>query len=135
MARPTKRRRICELPRTSEFIPSGKECGAAVELTVDEYETIRLIDRLGYSQEECARQMNVARTTIQAIYDAARGKLAEAIVEGKRLVISGGAYDVCPNAHKCCGKDCARRRCGDKRCENGELTCRRERGECGKTDK
>lgn len=129
MARPPKRRRICELPTTSEFIPAGAENGEAVELTVDEYEAIRLIDRLGYSQEECARQMNVARTTVQAIYDSARGKLAEALVEGRRLVISGGAYDVCPNARNCCGKDCARRKCGGKRCENGELTCRRERCE------
>lgn len=129
MARPTKRRRICALPQTSEFIPASRERGAAVELTVDEYETIRLIDRLGYSQEECAQQMNVARTTVQAIYDSARGKLAEALVEGRRLVIGGGAYDVCPNARNCCGKDCARRKCGGKRCENGELACRRERCE------
>ena len=64
MARPIKRRRICALPRTSEFIPNGAENGAAVELTVDEYEAIRLIDRLGYSQEECSQQMNVARTTV-----------------------------------------------------------------------
>lgn len=132
MARPTKRRRICALPRTSEFIPTGVAGGAAVELTVDEYESIRLIDRLGYSQEECAGQMNVARTTVQAIYDSARSKLAEALVEGKRLVIGGGAYDICPNAQKCCGKDCARRKCGGKRCENGELSCRRERCECEK---
>lgn len=132
MARPIKRRRICALPRTSEFIPNGAENGAAVELTVDEYEAIRLIDRLGYSQEECSQQMNVARTTVQAIYDSARGKLAEALVEGKRLVIGGGAYDVCPNSRSCCGKDCARRKCGGKRCENGELSCRRDRCDCGK---
>lgn len=132
MARPIKRRRICALPRTSEFIPAGAENSAAVELTLDEYEAIRLIDSLGYSQEDCARQMNVARTTVQAIYDSARSKLATALVEGRRLVISGGAYDVCPNARSCCGKDCARRKCGGKRCENGELTCRRDRCDCGK---
>ena len=29
-------------------------------MTVDEYETLRLIDLEGFTQEECARQMNVA---------------------------------------------------------------------------
>ena len=36
--------------------------------------------------------MNVARTTVTAIYDSARKKLAAALVEGKRIVISGGNY-------------------------------------------
>ncbi len=36
--------------------------------------------------------MNVARTTVTAIYDAARKKLAQALVEGRRIVISGGNY-------------------------------------------
>jgi predicted DNA-binding protein (UPF0251 family) len=36
-------------------------------MTVEEYETIRLIDLLGYMQEQCADQMHVARTTVQRI--------------------------------------------------------------------
>ena len=35
-------------------------------MTIDEYEAIRLIDLEGL-QEECAKQMNVARTTVQRI--------------------------------------------------------------------
>lgn len=123
MARPLKRRRVCEMPETAEFVPTGGAYSETVEMTVDEYEAMRLIDLLGYSQEECAVQMNVARTTVQAIYDMARRKLADAIVGGKRLVIIGGAYDLCPGAHRCCGKNCSRHKCGGKRCENGEMIC------------
>ena len=71
MARPRKLRRVCAMPHTCEFRPCGRQAGT-VELTVDEYETIRLIDLLGLTQEACARQMDVARTTVQAIYDSAR---------------------------------------------------------------
>ena len=66
---------------------------------MDEYEAVRLIDLLGLTQEECAAQMNVARTTVQAIYDSAREKLARMLAEGRpwqsrghlRPVRSGGA--------------------------------------------
>lgn len=120
MARPFKRRRICALPRTSEFSPCGEAAAQTVELSLEEYEAIRLIDSLGLNQSECALQMNVARTTVQSIYDSARKKLADAIVNGKRLAIRGGSYDLCGNAEGCCGANCA-----GKRCQNGELHCAR----------
>ena len=61
-------------------------------MSLDEFETIRLIDYQGKTQEQCAAEMNVARTTVTAIYDSARKKLAAALVEGRRIVISGGNY-------------------------------------------
>lgn len=45
---------------------------------IDEYEVIRLIDWVGLTQEECAAQINVARTTVTGIYNSARHKLADA---------------------------------------------------------
>ena len=76
-------------------------------MTVDEYETIRLIDRLGYNQAECAKQMNVARTTVQGIYNTARNKIAESLIDGKVLLISGGEYQICDEFGKRCqGKGC-----------------------------
>ena len=55
MPRPRKCRQVCCLPRHDAFAPVG--CGQtaqAVVITVDEYETIRLIDYEGLSQEACA---------------------------------------------------------------------------------
>lgn len=126
MARPVKRRRVCGLPRVAEFGP--RPCGDAERLTlaVDEYEVIRLVDLLGFTQEECAAQMNVARTTVQAIYDGARRKLADALVNGKVLSVSGGCYEVCPRAQGCCGKSCGDRACRRARC--GGSPC----GGCGR---
>jgi len=106
MSRPTKRRMICRFPQTLEFIPAkdgdGKE---PVILTVDEFETIRLIDREGLSQEQCSQRMQVARTTVQKIYDLARKKVADALVEGRPLKIEGGEYRLCNGMNQFCGLD------------------------------
>ncbi len=37
--------------------------------------------------------MNVSRTTVTAIYDSARKKIADALVHGKRLLIAGGCCE------------------------------------------
>ena len=129
MARPVKRRRVCGLPPVGAFRPEGGPGGPVIEVTVDEYEAVRLIDLLGLTQEECAAQMNVARTTVQAIYDSAREKLARMLAEGRPLAVQGGTYDLCGQAEHCCGRRCRRRGGGGGRCENGRLTCREE-GRC-----
>ena len=92
MPRPKKCRRICALPRCSSFGPLEGAADGRVEMAVEEYEAIRLIDLLGCTQEECAAQMGVARSTVQQVYDTARRRLAQALVEGRRLHISGGDY-------------------------------------------
>jgi len=92
-----------------------------VTMTVDEFETIRLIDYLNFTQEECALQMNVARTTVQGIYDRARKKLAVALVDGVLLTISGGEYRLYGgdwNCEACCRGACSRHRNGRITTEN-----------------
>jgi ATP-binding cassette subfamily B protein IrtB len=111
MPRPRKRRRVCTLPRCTSFGPESRQHGDPVKMTVDEYETIRLIDLEGLTQEQCADQMEVARTTAQAIYASARKKLAECIVNGLTLVIGGGEYRVCEHRDGRCGRGCRHRHC------------------------
>jgi predicted DNA-binding protein (UPF0251 family) len=107
-----KWRRVCSLPESNRFGPLGvPNVGRELVLmTVDEYETIRLIDLEGFTQEECAEQMKVARTTVQGIYGKARRKLAEALVDGKVLIIEGGQYRLCDDEGEGCGRGCRRRR-------------------------
>ena len=114
MARPMKRRKVCSLPRNNRFGPlnSPTDKKNHVIMTVDEYETIRLIDLEGFTQEECASQMNIARSTVQGIYIKARKKLAESLVNGKVLLIEGGEYRLCNGAGNGCGRGCRRRRAG-----------------------
>ena len=105
MPRPCKRRRICELPRYNVFVPQNREDqNNIVIMHVDEYECIRLIDYEGMTQEECAKQMNLVRTSVQAIYSVARRKLSDCIVNGKELKIEGGNYILCEGNLKCCQK-------------------------------
>lgn len=96
MGRPKKCRKVCQLPNTKEFLPVGTDdCTTAIVLTVDEFETLRLIDLQDLSQEECGANMQVARTTVQSIYGSARKKLAQALVEGRPIRIEGGDYQLC----------------------------------------
>ena len=104
MPRPKKCRRICDYPQTPSFIPAEMpEPMDAVILTLEEYETIRLIDKEGLSQEQCGDFMQVARTTVQQIYSSARKKLANVLVDGLPLRIEGGDYQLCNGGNRACG--------------------------------
>ena len=92
MPRPQKKRRIACYPDYWSFAPDSDAANDTVTVSLDELETIRLVDYCGFTQEKCAKEMNVARTTVTAIYDSARKKLALALIEGKRIIVSGGEY-------------------------------------------
>lgn len=113
MARPRKYRNICGFPANNSFGPLGIEEyeNKFIVMPIDQYETIRLIDLEGLTQEECADQMNIARTTVQRIYSEARKNLAESLVKGKVLKIEGGDYKLCNGKGKFCGRgNCQRHR-------------------------
>ena len=120
MSRPRKWRKVCCLPQSNRFGPLNVTMNQEqfITMTVDEYETIRLIDLEGFKQEECAKQMNIARTTVQAMYNNAREKIAESLVNGKVLRIEGGDFKLCDGLEKNsnCG-GCQRHRCGSRLAE------------------
>lgn len=106
MPRPRKCRQVCNFPRTLAFLPEEYDGEKqAVILTVDEYETIRLIDNEGFSQEQCGEFMKIARATVQQIYASARKKLANMLVEGLPLYIGGGDVRLCNGRNNICTRD------------------------------
>ncbi|MFI3168075.1 MAG: DUF134 domain-containing protein [Bacillota bacterium] len=103
MPRPRKCRKVCKLPENGGFTPL-KQCEIEpIVLKIDEYETLRLIDRENFSQEQCGVYMNIARTTVQQIYNSARRKIADALVEGRHITIAGGEYNLCDGHENACG--------------------------------
>lgn len=133
MPRPRKCRRVCCMPDNWSFGPldGGSNERKTIVMTVDEFETIRLIDLEGLSQEECAKLMAVARTTAQAIYNSARVKLAECLVKGAMLTVGGGDYSLCDGEPCGCGcGHCHKRKCrfGDEKpdCNKNCLSCEYE---------
>ncbi len=111
MARPVRCRRICSEPLYESFAPCGMQDTGQVQLSVDEFEAVRLIDHEKRTHEQCGRQMGISRTTVTEIYERARAKIADCIVNGKKLYISGGNYALCDGSSgKCCGRTCRKRK-------------------------
>lgn len=116
MARPQRNRRVCSVPEVQHFTPqlpgisadknsassSNNRDTGPVTLTVDEYEVLRLADLEGLTHSECARQMNISRTTATEICESAHRKVAEAIVYGRELIIEGGSWELCSGFREDC---------------------------------
>lgn len=85
-----KLRRVGIIPEYRGFTPDGLASGDAIDMTVDELEVLRLCDLEGLNQEAVAQQMGIARATVAAICSRAHRKVADALVNGRALVIEGG---------------------------------------------
>ena len=112
MPRPRKWKKVCSLPESNLYgaLNGPRGDSKVILMSVEEYETIRLIDLERLTQEECSIRMQAARTTIQRIYTLARTKVAESLVNGCILKIEGGDYQLCDRNVRPCGKEC----CGIK---------------------
>jgi predicted DNA-binding protein (UPF0251 family) len=107
MPRPVKCRRVRGHPRSGLFKPAGvRGCDLAeVVLTVDEFEAIRLADLEGLYQEEAAERLGVSRQTFGNIVKAARAKVADCLVNTKKLKIDGGVVECIGGRRKNCKGD------------------------------
>ena len=103
MARPKKIRRICNPPTMKGFKPFGMPiCKIeTIQLTIEGYESIKLINYQMLSQEQAAEQMNVSRPTLTRIYNKALKIIAKAFVESKAIAIEGGNYQFDTDWYRC----------------------------------
>ncbi|MEN8126956.1 MAG: DUF134 domain-containing protein [Planctomycetota bacterium] len=92
MPRPCKNRFVSGQPESVVYKPAGIPARslAWVQVAMDEFETIRLLDHEGLDQEKASELMGISRPTVTRIYASARKKIAEALTEGKAISIEGG---------------------------------------------
>ena len=108
MGRPKTNRTVKAPPLYAEFKPIGIP-GRSLQvqdLSLDEFEALRLADYLGMSQEEAAAEMGVSRPTFARLIEVARKKSVTFLIHGRRLVIGGGPIHFQDNALQC--HDCGR---------------------------
>jgi len=92
-----------------------------VNLTLDGLEALRLADLEGLYQEEAAQRMGVSRATFARVLATARKTVAEALVHGKAVEISGGTVDRTAKGRWPCPVHGGRRRRGRGcRCRRGQ---------------
>jgi len=94
MSRPRKCCRVADEPRVTFYKPAGIQLKnlEEVELTVEEFEAIRLKDSEGLEQERAANHMRISQPTFHRLITSARKKIADTIIKGKALRIKGGNF-------------------------------------------
>ncbi len=103
MARPKTHRLIHTPPLYKSFKPIGVRGRdlETLEMSIDEYESLRLADFEGLNQEEAAEEMDISRSTFARLIESARKKSSKFFIQGKRLVIGGGSVHFKENLVQC----------------------------------
>jgi uncharacterized protein len=88
------KRRVSCLPKATYYKPREIPlCDLEIiNLSIEELESIRLCDLLRVEQNDAADRMGISRKTFWNDLQRARRKVADALVNGKAIEISGGNY-------------------------------------------
>ena len=106
MRNPYRRRIIDEPPKYYFFKPAGIPTRkiAKIDMSLDEYEALRLADFQQLEHLEASKQMDISRPTFTRLIKKARYKVAQSLIEGHALKIVGGNVDLINTLHAC--QDC-----------------------------
>lgn len=108
MPRRRRLRKVVAPPHFKGYRPYGCPKSSnteAIELLYEEYEALKLADYDLLNHQEAARLMGISRPTFARIYESARRKIAQTLVETKSLkTVYGHAqldknWFYCPNCH------------------------------------
>ena len=94
--RPKCLRNVSQIPDIDYFKPRGIPLRdlEQVIVSIEELEAIRLVDFEGLEHEESAQKMNVSRKTLWRDLKSGRKKVADALINGKAILITGGDFVV-----------------------------------------
>lgn len=103
MPRPEKERRVGVPPVYSDFKPSRvpNRLLEPVDLTLDEFEALRLADYSGMDHASAAEKMGISRPTFTRLHERAANKVATFLVEGLHLSVGGGSVHFRENLYRC----------------------------------
>lgn len=101
MARPMRCRRLCRDSGEIRFAPADGAGAETALLTKDEFEALRLVDYEGLTHEQCAARMQISRTTVTEMCEAARRKLVGALVHNHEIMVTGGHTRLCDGSAPC----------------------------------
>jgi uncharacterized protein len=106
MVRPIKLRRLIIPHKEIIFTPEGNFTSGKEKVTLlsEEYEVIKLVDYEKMHHLQASKIMGISRPTLTRIYEKARNKIAECLVELKELRVEGGNSILGDNWFKC--KEC-----------------------------
>lgn len=92
MARPSKARKMEGLPAPVLYCPAGRsgEDAPAVEVAIEDFEIMRLVDGRGYHLQEAAEKVGVSRSTAGRMLERARRVIALGIEKRVALSIDAG---------------------------------------------
>ena len=93
--RPKKVRYIQNMPKILQFSPRGKPGRPEeIELSIDQFEALKLADFQGFSQSEGALAMQLSRPSFGRLLREARRLIADGLVNGKIIKIRQGDVQI-----------------------------------------
>ncbi len=94
MGRRTRQRWVKKTPNNFYFSYDPPFPDNIVILTVSEFEAMRLKHYINLNQKDASLKMNVSQPTFSRILENAHQKATQALIEGKKIVIFGGNFNV-----------------------------------------
>jgi predicted DNA-binding protein (UPF0251 family) len=89
MPRPCKNRRIRGRPNSDYFKPARVPLNSLeeIKLTMDEFESLRLVHVKELSQGDASKKMEISQPTLSRVLNSAMKKVSDALVNGKAIKI------------------------------------------------
>jgi len=91
-----KRRRrvwVNQTPENFYFNEKYPRPDDSINLTVSEFEAMRLKHHTKFNQVEAAEKMGISQPTFSRILEGAHEKVTKALMEGKTIKVFGGKFD------------------------------------------